>query len=180
MFDHCALKTILIGLLSSAVAGAAMAAELPPIKTGLWQITSERKLNGQAMPDPMEHLKNLPPDMRAKMEAMMKKNGVDLSGGTIKSCIDKATLDQGHWRNQQGGNCKTTYSQQSASLWKWHSSCTKPKPAEIDGESRFIDPQHYTTIMKMTSSDHVMDMTVDARWLGADCGDVAPIKAPQE
>ena len=50
-------------LLCSA-ALAAQAQTAPPIKPGLWQVQSEREINGQKAPDPMEQMKNLPPEAR--------------------------------------------------------------------------------------------------------------------
>ncbi len=174
---------IVMGL-AAGISGAVMAASAPPIKPGLWQMHSEREVNGQKAPDPSEHMKNLPPEVRAKMQAMMKERGVDISGGagvgSPKICLSKESLDQGAWQREQGG-CQTTYSAQDKQLWKWHSVCSEP-PSEVDGEARFTDPEHYTveTRMKMQGkgANQTMHMTIRAEWLGADCGDVAPV-SPQ-
>jgi hypothetical protein len=43
-----------------AAAFGAPAQTAPPIKPGLWQIHSEREVNGQKMPDASERIKNIP------------------------------------------------------------------------------------------------------------------------
>ena len=50
--------------LTVALAPAVATAQTPPIKPGLWEVRSDRKLDGQAAP--ADAMKNLPPDVRLR------------------------------------------------------------------------------------------------------------------
>jgi hypothetical protein len=153
----------------------------PPIKPGLWQLQSEREVDGQKAPDPMERMKNLPPEARKQMEAMMKQRGVDMGqGGVQKVCHTRESLDQGRWKGD-GERCKTDITSRSANAWKWRSVCTQPE-FEMDGEALFSNSENYTVKTLMNSQrqgkPQTMRMTVTAKWLGADCGDLKPMQPP--
>ena len=164
--------------LALAATATCASAQVPPIKPGLWQAQTERSVDGKAAPDMSERLKTLSPAARAKMEAMMKQRGVDTSGGGVRICMTRETLDQGHW-NETSPRCKTEFGTRSASLWKWHSVCSQPESAS-DGEAVFHSPESYTMTLTSTvqikgqprTSKHVAKM----QWVGADCGDVKPLQ----
>jgi hypothetical protein len=175
------LGSLTLACLAPCVAGSAWAQSPPPIKPGLWEVRSERELDGQKqqMPDMSERLKNLPPEARAQIEAMMKQRGVDMSGGGggMKICLTKESLDQGRWQNHQG-TCKTDFTSRSGSTWKWHTSCSQPV-AETDGEATFTSAESYTvktaTTTNVQGAPRTTHMTMNSKWLGADCGDVKPV-----
>ncbi len=169
-----------------AAAAPAQAQTAPPIKPGLWQLSSEREVDGKKMPDPMERMKDLPPEARQQMEAMMKQRGIDMgAGGAQKICHTRESLDQGRWRGANDDNaearCKTDITQRSGNAWKWHSSCKQPD-AEMDGEAVFANPENYTVKTLMTTQRQgqarTMRMTITARWVGADCGGLKPVQPP--
>lgn len=170
-----------VGLIA-ACAAVAHAQPAPPIKPGLWEVTSARSIDGQKAPDVTEHLKNMPPEMRKQMEATMKQQGVDMSGaaGTMKMCMTRESLDEGRWRSEEHG-CKTDYSTRTATLWKWRSVCTQP-PSESVGEARITSPERYTVKVSSKFSGQgpkgTHEMTMDAKWLGADCGGLKPVAPP--
>lgn len=170
-----------VGLIA-ACAAVAHAQTAPPIKPGLWQITSTRQVDGQKAPELGEHLKNMPPEARKRMEANMKLHGVDMSGspGSMKMCMTRESLDQGRWQGEQT-NCKTDFSSRTASSWKWRSTCTQP-PSESEGEASFAGSESYTvkstTRMTLQGQTRVTNMTMSAKWLGADCGDLKPLAPP--
>jgi Protein of unknown function (DUF3617) len=166
--------------------GIARAQSAPPIKPGLWQIQTEREVDGQRqrMPDMSEHLKNMPPEARRQMEAMMKQRGVDMSSGNMndmKVCLTRDSLDAEQWQRHQG-TCKTDYLSRTASSWKWHTSCTDPA-AETDGEAFFTSADAYTvktaTTMNVQGQSRITRMTLNSKWLGPDCGDVKPVTPPK-
>jgi Protein of unknown function (DUF3617) len=174
------LTTIVIA--SAAAPLAAQAQNAPPIKPGLWQVQSEREIDGQKAPDPMERMKNLPPEARKQMETMMKQRGVDMGqGGTQKVCHTRESLDQGRWKGDGESRCKTDITHRSATSWKWHASCTQPD-SEMDGETVFTNPENYTVKTLVTTARkgqaRTMRMTVTAKWVGVDCGDLKPMQAP--
>jgi hypothetical protein len=175
------LRLLMMVLSFSAAPLPSQAQTAPPIKPGLWQIQSEREVNGQKAPDPMEQMKTLPPEARKQMETMMKKRGVDLGeGGGQKICHTRESLDQGRWKGD-GERCKTDITSRSANAWKWRSVCTQPE-FEMDGEAVFSNPENYTVKTLMNSQrqgkPQAMRMTVTAKWVGADCGDLKPMQPP--
>lgn len=160
-------------------------AEAPPIKPGLWEITTENQLlDGKPMPDVSaqmaEQLKKMPPEMRKQMEAHMKSQGVQLAPGgraAVRLCLTREMLDQDRWQNAQG-QCQNTGTSRSGKAWSWKFKCTQP-PGEGEGTTTFQGPDAYTSEMKMHTQRqgqaHEMTLRHRGRWIGADCGDVKPI-----
>lgn len=168
-----------IGLIA-ACAAVAHAQTAPPFKPGLWQISSEHLIDGQKMPDMSAQWKNMPPEMRKQVEASMKQQGVDMSGGagSQKMCLTRESLDEGRWRGSEG-SCKTDYSSRTSSVWKWRSVCTQP-PSESEGEARIESPERYTVKITTVATSRkgqkqTSQMTANAKWLGAECGDLKPM-----
>ena len=186
------MRSIVLGSVISILAvagvhGVANAQTAPPIKPGLWQVRSEREVDGQRtrMPDMSEHLKNMPPEQRKQFEAMMKQRGVDMSGGgmnDMKICLSKDSVDPDQWQRNQG-TCKTDYLSRSGTSWKWHTSCREPA-AETDGEAHFTGSDSYTvktaTTMTIQGQTRTSRMTLDSKWLAADCGDIKPVTPPKQ
>lgn len=174
--------SISVGALALAtLAGHTAQAQVAPLKPGLWQIHSERETNGQKAPDMSERLKNMPPERRAQVEAMMKKQGVDASGNIGKVCQTREMLDSKNFVNSLP-DCKTTYSVRNNASWKSHTSCPQMH-LESDGEIFFTNPENYTTkITSVTQTDgktSTSHMTMTGKWLSADCGDIKPLSTKQ-
>jgi hypothetical protein len=186
------MRSIVLGSLLAIVVvagahGAAQAQTAPPIKPGLWQVQSQREVDGQRTqtPDMSEHFKNMPPEQRKQLEAMMKQRGVDMSGGgmnDMKICLSKDSVDPGQWERNQG-SCKTDYISRSSSTWKWHTSCREPA-SETDGEAHFTGSDSYTvktaTTMTVQGQPRTTRMTLNSKWLGPDCGDLKPVNPPKQ
>jgi hypothetical protein len=171
------LRSLIPVCFAFAAVTTAHADNPPPIKPGLWQVHSEREVDGKAQPDISAHMQDLPPEVRQRMESMMKQRGVDMSGDDLKICLSKESLDAGRWQNMQG-NCNITYSTRTNKNWKWHSVCTQPA-AESDGEALFIDDKHYSidTTMKINAmgTSNTTHMKINSKWVSADCGDIQPV-----
>jgi hypothetical protein len=164
--------------LAGALVPAFVAAQTPPIKPGLWEVRSERQVEGRKAAPPGDSMNKLPPDVQARIAAQMKANGVAMGAdGANRLCLDKGSLDAGRWQSR-ASSCKTEYSTRSATGWKWHSTCTQPETTS-DGEAVFTNSENYTV---STTSTHTFrgtptttQMTIRAKWLGADCGELKPI-----
>jgi hypothetical protein len=168
-------------LVLCSAALAAQAQPAPPIKPGLWQVNLQRAVDGHAAPTPSDRLNNLPPEMRAKVEAGMKARGMEVgAGGDMKVCHTKESLAQGHW-SREGTSCKTDVKTRSAASWTWHTSCTQP-PTETDGETLFTNAENYivktSSTMTIQGQARTSQNTITAKWLGADCGGVKPFGPP--
>lgn len=171
-------------LTAFAVISAAFAAQaqtappVAPIKPGLWQVHMDREVNGQKMPDMSERLKNMPPERRAQVEAMMKKQGIDTGGsGGNQVCYTRENIEHPPWADVQT-DCKATFSTRSTSNWKWHTSCPK-FGSESDGEAIFTDPEDYTvrvtSVSKMGDTVRNSNATIAGKWVSSDCGDLKPL-----
>lgn len=164
--------------LSAALAPALVAAQTPPIKPGLWEVRSERQVEGRKEGSPADMMKNLPPEARAKVQAQMKANGVSMgTDGANRICLDKGSLDSGRWQSR-ATHCRVEYSARSASGWKWHSTCSAPASTS-DGEAVFANAENYTVRTTSTytfrGEPRTTQMTIKAKWVGANCGDLKPV-----
>ena len=165
---------------------AAAWAEAPPIKPGVWEITTDsRSVNGKVMPDMSskmaEQMQKMPPEVRAKMEAQMKARGIQMApaGGQmgVRMCITKDMLDKNQWQKTDG-HCENTGQSHSGSTWTWQFKCTQP-PSEGKGSTTFQSSDTYVSEVHMSSQHNgqpvVIDMKHHAKWMGADCGDLKPL-----
>jgi hypothetical protein len=171
---HAAL--CLTTALTATLACALAAAQTPPIKPGLWEVRSDRQIDGKAAGAPTDAMKNMKPEVRARVEAMMKQKGMAVgSGGANRICVTRDSLDAGRW--QSNPTCKTDYGTRSASAWKWRSTCDQSGTV-VDGEAVFANPENYTVSTTSTHSfrgeTKTTQTTIKAHWLGADCGDLKP------
>ena len=169
------------------VAGAAWSQQPPPLKPGLWQMQMQHDDPELAasMREMEEEMKNMPPEERRQMEAMLKQHGMGFgSPGTVKTCLTKEDLARNDWQSpQQQGNCRTTNSTRSGNTWKFHTSCPPPDATEIDGEVTFVSADRYTMKSTITATEDgrkkTTRMTATSTWLGADCGGIKPMGRPQ-
>lgn len=176
---HRVLVRLVIVAFALVAACGAQAQTTPPIKPGLWQVHSEREVNGQKVPDASDRMKNLSPEKRAQYEAMMKQHGVAVGSGDGQGqvCYTREMLEKSPWADQLT-DCKAIYSSRSAASWKWHTSCPK-SGYEADGEAIFRDHENYT--VQSTSVSKINDQvrnsrtTITAKWVGSDCGDIKPL-----
>jgi len=178
MLSRAARLALVLSALAVAIPSVG-AQTVPPIKPGLWEIKSEREVDGKKAADPGEQMKNLPPEVRAKVEAMMKEKGVGMGeGGVNRVCLSRESLDQGRWQGQSD-NCKTDFTSRSTSSWKWRSVCTKPE-SESDGEAVFANSENYTVRSdmktKIQGQERLTRTLISARWMGNSCGDIKPVQ----
>ena len=162
--------------LAAGLACSVALAQTPPIKPGLWEVRSERQIDGKSAAPPDHSLNDLKPEVRARVEAMMKQKGMAAgSDGASRVCFTKNSIDAGRWQNSAA--CQTDYSTRSASAWKWRSVCPA-SGTTVDGEASFVNAENYTVSTTSTHSfrgdTKTTQTTIKAHWLGADCGDLKP------
>jgi hypothetical protein len=163
--------------LAAALLPALALAQAPPIKPGLWEVHAEREVNGQPAATAADSMKKMSPEVRARMEAMMKQRGMATgSGGASHVCLSKESLDPAYWQHLT--NCKTDFVGRTATAWKWHTVCPQ-NDAVIDGEAVFASAESYTIKTASTRTfrgeSKVTKMAMQAKWLGADCGELKPV-----
>jgi len=179
-----ALQTLGAALL---LAGSALA-QAQNIKPGLWEIKMNPQLSPErqaAMAQAQQQLAQMPAEQRKRMEEMMAKAGVNanLATGavTLKVCItaEQAALNQLPVSSQ--GNCKHQVERKGAQILN-RFSCSDP---DISGEgtTTLSSAEAYNSSMSSTArvggKSETMSVQSQGRWLGADCGGIAPMKTPK-
>jgi hypothetical protein len=182
-----AIRLAALSVLScfALAAGAAGPLPVPPVKSGLWEARmTSLDADGHELPRPEQAaMARMSPEAKARMADAMKARGLSLpdANGATKTCLTKEMFESGRWQQMASeSGCTTNYSA-SGTTWKFHSSCTAYK-SESDGEIVFNGAESYRT--KVTTTATVGGKTktstriVDAKWLGADCGDIKPFTPP--
>lgn len=177
-----------------ASAGAAAIAAQPvtaqAIKPGLWETnnkvggTSGGKLQ-EAMAMVQQQMATMAPEQRAKVEAMMSRQGVVISndGVIAKVCItaEMAAKQQLPMQKQGNGNCDYQHTPMVGNTMQFSFSCTNPQGSG-EGTTTFTSPTSYTSTTRMTTtatgSSETVNIASTGRWLAADCGTVAPMALP--
>lgn len=183
---------LIAACLLSASAFAPTRAQAQAIKPGLWEIKMNPQLSPErqaAMAQAQQQLAQMPADQRKMMEEMMAKAGVNanLATGavTLKVCItaDQAALNELPVHSQGQGSCKHQVQRKGAQILNQF-SCSDPEVSG-QGTTTLTSPEGYTstlnTVSKNKSSGKNETLVVNGsgRWLGADCGSIAPMKTPK-
>ncbi|MCV4273623.1 DUF3617 domain-containing protein [Pseudomonas capsici] len=159
---------------------AAPVAHAQMLQPGLWELTSSNmQVDGQALPDlqlMLGQLKNLPPEQRAMMEQMMKKQGVTLGGQGVRFCLTEAQVksDDIPLTDPKSG-CSQKITARNGQTWNFQFSCPK---AQGTGQAQFLSNREFTTkvvgTFNATGQQQNGSMDTRAIWLGPQCGAVAP------
>ena len=140
----------------------------------------------KAMADMQKQMASMPPEQRKRMEAMMGKQGINLSGPggamVMKTCITKEMLAQSQLPMQTQGNCTSTTSEKTSTSMKFKYVCTNPTSTG-EGLFTFQNDSSYTSKMTVTSTEQGKPQTTTmegaGKWLGADCGTIKPLAPPK-
>jgi hypothetical protein len=160
---------------------AAAQASAQTIKPGLWEMQSKVKTGNaqtdQAMSAALAQLSAMPPEQRAKIEAMMAQNGVSMpkagSDGaiTISACVTPEMAARKELPLNQKGRC-TSKQEPVAGGMNVSFTCTDPASSG-NGQIRFNGDTAYTMTMNVTNNSGTgpQQATVEStgRWLSASC-----------
>lgn len=175
--------------LVAIAAFAAMPSSAQNIKPGLWEINNKmQSSNGQleqAMAMMHEHVANMSPEQRKQIDDLMAKNGVQMptpganGAMVVKMCMTREMAARKEIPFQQHGNCTQRQSPMVGNTMKVSFNCTQPQ-ASGEGQVTFQNDAAYAMRMRVTSAalgkPETMNMEATARWLGAECGSVAPAR----
>ncbi|MEJ6021018.1 DUF3617 domain-containing protein [Ramlibacter sp. PS4R-6] len=178
-------------LAAAALLAAAPFAFAQSMKPGLWEISNKMQSSSgqmeQGMAQMQQQMANMPPEQRKMVEDMMKQRGMSMGGGsgggmTVKFCMSKEMAERREIPSQRG-DCKTTRQQMTGNTMKMAFTCTNP-PSSGEGEVTFQGPEAYQMKMvvhtQVQGKPETVNMQGSGRWLGADCGDIKPMAAPQK
>jgi hypothetical protein len=152
------------------------------MKPGLWETTQKPQLDPEQqakMDQARQAMANMPADKRQMMEQMMSQHGVQMGMGaggtlTIKTCISKEQAARHEPPVDDKGRCKQQVTR-SGNTVRSHFICTDPA-SEGEGEFTFDSPEHYSSKLSIQRQGRSMSMSGEGRWLGADCGNLKPVK----
>jgi hypothetical protein len=168
-------------LLMLACAGA-WGAEFHPldVKQGEWETTNTMQVTG--LPSiPPDVLNQMPPEQRAKMEAMIAaRSGKPTSRN---SCMTKEKLQQA-WNTGQEGlkACTTTVITSTSSKQDIRIECNR-NGMKTNGNIKVeaIDSEHIRGAVQMTAADPSnsgqgmnMNYSFTSKWIGAACTEKQP------
>ncbi|NKF24133.1 DUF3617 domain-containing protein [Solimonas marina] len=185
----------LLPLCASALALPLAAQAMTKPKPGLWQQYTKSEVNGKDIVAAMaaarqQMMSKLTPEQRKMMEERMGPAEDDPH--IIKSCLTAAQVDRINspqdfvdQLNKDNDSCKYDATPVGSDTIKFHGSCA--------GEGEFNGDMNGTLIMKSTTAysmsfagkgkvtaagDNAKPLdikgTIDAKWLGSDCGDISP------
>lgn len=185
----------------SAIAALLAFAALPALaagfglKPGLWETRIvKRVVDGRDMSSQLagatakmqQAMASLPPDQRARMEAMLKQHGgpVIANDGAIKMCISPELASRDRPIVDQDGHCQPATVNRSGNRTTFEFSCTSNGVAMTGkGESTVTGDQIRTqldsTTRQANGETHVTHTETEMTFLGSDCGDVKPIAVPK-
>jgi Protein of unknown function (DUF3617) len=146
------------------------------VKEGLWEMTVTHSMAGMpAAPNlPPDALAKLPPDQRARIEAMM--NGSP-STDVHKECVTQEKLEQHSAFSANRGSCARTVTSSTGSKMQVKFHC-EDKQTTSDGsllvEAISSDNVKATMHSVSNSNGHTMNMdfVITSKYLGPACGDV--------
>lgn len=182
------LQTITtIGIAVLCAAGCWGAESLTPldVKLGLWETKTQHQMGGMgnvpALPAiPPETLAKMPPEQRARVEAMMKGRAAGALGGMItKTCITREQLDNPMAFSRGDHSCTQKVISSSSSRWQVRIDCNE-NSHKMTGNLTVerIDSTHIkgNMVAKGGMEEHPVDMKMsfESTWLSTDCGKVKP------
>jgi len=179
------MKAPALLLIAGLAAGAAQAQTMKP---GLWEFKQTPQLDParQAqMEQAQKAMDSMPPERRKMMEDMMAQRGIsmNMAGGviTIKTCVTKEQAERNMAPVTQNGNC-TQDVKRSGSTIQTHFVCSDPASegdatVTLRGNEGFTN--EVTVRHQRQGKTETTKVSGEGRWLGADCGNVQPMKASQ-
>ena len=149
-------------------------AEPMNLKLGLWEHTQATVLDGMSIPEAA--MKNMPPEQRARMEAMLKQQQGRGPGApmAVRSCLTRDKLNKP--LVEPGGKdparCTHTLLKSTATVQEFKFQCGKPEESTGTMRLETQSPEHYKGTLRMTSAHGNVTMQMEGRWISADCGSV--------
>jgi len=176
--------TILALLACAAGTGLPAAAQTPNIKPGLWElnnrVSSSDPQMQSAMSEMQKQLANMSPEQRQSLQQLMDRNGVQFklgAGGALQSrvCMTREMIERRQFPVQDG-TCTQNVTPVSSTRMQVAFSCTRPR-ASGQGELVMESETSYRGRVTIRSEERsgTVDMDVNGKWLGADCGAVRPV-----
>jgi hypothetical protein len=174
-------KLARIAYASAAFALLAHAADIikPDIKSGLWEVTSNPKISGE-LPISDEQFAKMPPEQRAKFEAMLKAGMKSAAKPHVyKECMTPEKLARGFEAEGHGdaASCDRKVVTSTRTELQLHDVCSKASGKTVtDVHFQITHAVQMTGTINaaITSGGKTMTVTsaLQGKWLAADCGNI--------
>lgn len=180
------MRIALLFMLGLLLAGGGTA-HAQKIKPGLWENTFSIRSGGgeveAAMAQMQQQLASMPPEQRRQVEQMMAQRGVGMGAGqpnTVRVCV---TPEQAA-RNElptSDSRCKQTGYSRSGNTVRFKFTCqTEQGASSGEGEFTLVSDTEQrgrmNMLMQRGGREMRMQMQTGGKWLGADCGDLKPVR----
>lgn len=167
-------KHVLTGLAATLLLSTlSVHADPLDVKLGLWEITYTTQMTG--MPIPESALKDMAPEQRARLEAIMKKRqALGPQSHTHKTCLTQEKMNRPFDKQGDGEdkNCTNTILTATRTEQEYKIQCTGPDAhsgvMHIDALSR----ESIKSTIKMNSGQGTVNNEMTGHWIAADCGKV--------
>ena len=163
---------------AAGFAGAALGAA-PDVKTGLWERTVTRQMEGAPVA-PMADSAKLTPEQRARLEQMMSLRGTTApTTSIVRYCITPEAAQRWESFAEDSGadaKCERTVQDESAGALKMTLVCAGGQ----QGTAAFtaVDANRIrgtiTWVRQESAGERKTTVAIDSRWVSADCGAVKP------
>lgn len=169
----------LASLIAAGLAGAANAGA-PEATPGLWERTATRRMEGAPL-SPVADPSKLSPERRARLEQMLATRGTTAPAvSVVRSCVAPGSAPS--WaalarEERDDTGCARTVQEDSATAYRASLACDGGRATTIvdfaaAGPDRVRGT--ITTTLQGDGGPRTVRVEVDSRWLGPDCGKIAP------
>jgi Protein of unknown function (DUF3617) len=159
------------------------------LKPGLWEVKLLKQVSdGRDMSDQMsganstmqQALSKLPPEQRARVQAMLAKNGAGFGGnGGYRLCVSPEMAKRDTAFVGKEGNCQPATVTRSGNVATYAFSCTsngttREGKGQATSVGDVITNQMDLTTRAASGPTHVMHIETELHYVGPDCGDLKP------
>lgn len=164
---------------AAGFAGAALGAA-PDVKTGLWERTVTRQMEGAPVA-PVADLSKLPPEQRARIEQMLATRGTTAPTTSVaRYCVTPETAQ--NWETfapdeRDGATCQRTVQDATSRSLQMSIACDGGKQTgtvEIVAASADRVTGTMELVLQEERGVRKVRIDLDSRWLSPDCGTVKP------
>jgi hypothetical protein len=167
-----ARSALFLALVAPTLAGATTFNAKP----GAWEATTTSVMSGSMVP--ADEMAKLPPEQRARIEAMMAAQSGQARTAVHKSCITQADLDQNRLlKSDDEQHCKTRVVSSSPSKLVMDRECPPPHANTAHVVIESPSPERYVGHIDVTIAEGgKVHVDIKGRWLGASCAGIEPAK----
>ena len=164
---------------AAGVTAAALGAA-PDVKTGLWERTVTRQMEGAPVA-PVADLSKLPPEQRARIEQMLAMHGTTAPTTTVaRYCVTPETAQ--NWETfapdeRDHATCQRTVQDATSRSLRMSMACDGGKQTgtvEIAAASADRVTGTMEFVLQEERGVRKVRIDLDSRWLSPDCGTVKP------